>query len=363
MMSGKHLVLIDSTEPRRQITFVRDRRYHFMGRCFSALRIFTALSVSTFCAAALAADMNQKESVELVGTHPSDLSIAIVETARTVKLAAHSQPRARPLLDKVESIDAATAKLEPTLPLLSVNQIVERNAAARGGLAAWRSLDSLSEFGHMEIAKLAASMAVPKSERRSNGMKPREPSMPFTMHLKRPHQLHLEIQFQGATAVKVFNGKQGWTILPSSKGPVATPFPPQEVQAAAAQQDMEGPLIDSAAKGISVALEGMEIVDGRKTYRLKLVLNDGQVRHLWVDAETFLDAKIDGSRVIAGEVWPVETYFSSYKKVHGLSIPHVLDTAVAGVRSTERIVIDHVVINPILNESEFAPTAVTRGMR
>ena len=249
---------------------------------------------------------------------------------------------------------ATTATARPS-PLPSVEDIIGRNTVARGGRKAWRAVNTLSEFGHMEVAKINALAGGPQARRRTSGTAPRESALPFTMHMKRPHKLHLEIQYQGATAIQVFDGTQGWTILPSPKGPVATPFPPGAALAAAMQQDLDGPLIDSAAKGVQVALDGTEPVDGREAYRLKLTLRDGQVRHLWVDAESFLDTKIDGTRIIGGKAWPVETYFSAYKKVHGLSIPHALETTVAGVRSTERIVIDRVVLNPVLDDSVFAP--------
>ena len=51
----------------------------------------------------------------------------------------------------------------------------------------------------------------------------------------------------------------------------------------------------------------------------------------------------------------METYFSAYKKVHGLVIPHALDTAVVGVRTTQRIIVDRVVLNPVIEDARFVP--------
>src|SRR5258708_24818161 len=50
------------------------------------------------------------------------------------------------------------------------------------------------------------------------------------------------------------------------------------------------------------------------TYRLKLTYKTGEVRHLWIDARTFLDAKIEGTpRRWDGKTRTVATYFRDYK--------------------------------------------------
>jgi hypothetical protein len=263
--------------------------------------------------------------------------------------------RAAAIEAPAEPAQPANTRVQQRSPVPSVEQIIERNAEARGGLNAWRAVSSISELGHLETGMISDPTGR-HQDKRHTGLAPRETQVPFTMHMKRPHKFQLQIEYQGATAIQTFDGALGWTILPSPKGPVAVPFPPSEAHAAAMQQDLDGPLIDSVAKGIRVDFEGTETVDGRDAYRLMLTLRDGQMRRLWVDAKTFLDTKIDGTRFIAGKAWPVETYFSDYKKIHGLSIPHALDTAVVGARSLERIVIDRVVLNPALGDSIFAPS-------
>jgi hypothetical protein len=177
-----------------------------------------------------------------------------------------------------EPVHPSNTAVEQRSQAPSVEEIIERNAAARGGLSAWRAVKSISEFGHIEIGMIHAPAGRSQGARHAVPA-PREAPLPFTMHMKRPHKLQIEIQYKGATAIQTFDGKQGWTILPSPKGPVAVPLSPDEAQAAATQQDLDGPLIDSVVKGTRVAFEGTETVDGRDTYRLMLTLRDGQVRH------------------------------------------------------------------------------------
>jgi len=54
------------------------------------------------------------------------------------------------------------------------------------------------------------------------------------------------------------------------------------------QADLDGPLVDYAAKGTSIELAGMEEVEGRDTYKLKLTMKNGAALYVWIDAYKFL---------------------------------------------------------------------------
>jgi hypothetical protein len=131
-------------------------------------------------------------------------------------------------------------------------------------------------------------------------------------------------------------------------------FTPDELKSAGSQQELDGPLFNYAAKGTIVSLEGGELVAGRGAYKLRLALKNGDVRHLWVDAQTFLDIKIDGApRRMDGKIRNVVTYFHDYKSVSGLLIAHRLETAVEGEPGVQRIFIEKVALNPMLADSRF----------
>jgi len=54
-------------------------------------------------------------------------------------------------------------------------------------------------------------------------------------------------------------------------------------------------------------------------------MKSGQVRHLWVDAESFLDVKVEGTpKRMDGKMRPVEVYYRDYRSVNGLMVPYVL---------------------------------------
>jgi hypothetical protein len=102
-------------------------------------------------------------------------------------------------------------------------------------------------------------------------------------------------------------------------------------------------------------LEGTDKVEGRDTYRLKLTFKDGQSLHLWIDASTFLETKIEGTpRRLDGKYHPVEIYYRDYRSTNGLTLPYVLETKVEGVRQTEKIDVEQITVNPRLEDSLFA---------
>jgi outer membrane lipoprotein-sorting protein len=257
------------------------------------------------------------------------------------------------------AISAAAADIPASGGKLSAADIASRNVSARGGLQAWRAVQALSMTGKVEAGgnnRPALPMPGPKS---GPAMPPRRPAeqvqLPFTMQLKRPRKMRLEIQFNGETAVQVYDGANGWKLRPFLNRHEVETYTPEELKAAALQADLDGPLVDYAAKGTKIELEGMEKAEDRDTYKLKLTLKGGQVQHVWVDAQTFLETKIEGTpRRLDGKYHNVATYMRDYRTVDGLVVPFVMETAVDGVRQTEKIQIESVVIGPKLDDSRFA---------
>jgi hypothetical protein len=252
----------------------------------------------------------------------------------------------------------------------SAEPIAEKNAAARGGLQAWRAVNSMSLAGNLEAgrpfsqARLAESYRRPrgqlKVEARKAAANPRLAEadkpvlLPFVMELERPRKTRVEIRFQGKTAVQVFDGSSGWKLRPFLGRREVEPYTAEELQLASLQTDLDGPLIDYEKKGSRVELEGNEPVAGRDAYRLKVTSSSGQVRTVWVDAQTYLEVKIDGgTRRLDGKLHPVWTYFRDYKQVNGLLIPHLLETTVDGVPGSERIMVERVALNPQLADARF----------
>lgn len=260
-------------------------------------------------------------------------------------------------------LSLAGSETKPSAPKLTAAEIVDKNVAARGGLTAWRSVHTLEMKGTMEAGgNQRSTLPVPGA---TKGMikgvsvvppRPKEQAqLPFVMDLQRGRKMRVELEFKGQTAVQVYDGSNGWKVRPFLNRHEVEPFTQEELQAASTQSDLDGLLIDYAAKGSKVELEGVDKVEGRSAYNLKVTDKNGYARHVWVDAETFLETKIEGTpRRLDGKNHPVAVYLRDYKAVSGLMMPYVLETAVEGVRDTEKIMIDSIIANPKLDQTRFS---------
>ena len=267
-----------------------------------------------------------------IGAYSPDAAAVNAERAPAARAAARPatvQPAAAPA---------------PELPKLTSAQSAQRNAQARGGLAAWRSLNSIQFQGQLDAGGT------------------RNTRLPFTLQMRRPHDQRLAIEFQGQTAVQVYDGQSGWKVRPFLNRYDVEPFSDEEKQRIARQDDLDGPLIDYAAKGSQVELEGTEMVEGRANYRLKVTRKDGYARHVWVDGTTFLETKIEGNpRRLDGRMHAVENYLRDYRQVSGLMIPYTSETRVEGVPQTRKMTIDKVVLSPQFDDRLFARPIVAAG--
>lgn len=258
------------------------------------------------------------------------------------------------------------------LPPLAAEDIVARNVAARGGADAWRRVQALRLEGRLDAGRqrvdggdIALTRGDPKLAKRREVVmlahpapEPKVIQLPFRLELRRPHQMRMEIPFRETTALQVYDGHEGWKVRPFLGRAEPEPYTAEELRTAASEQELDGPLIGHQAKGIRVAVEGGEMVDDRKAYRLKLTLPDGQERRLWVDAENFLDLKIEGApRRFDGRLRPVVTRFKDWRAVDGVQVAHLLETTVQGSRQVERVLVDKVQVNPALDAKRFAKPA------
>lgn len=225
---------------------------------------------------------------------------------------------------------------------LSVEEIIERNVSARGGLEAWRQVGTMIWGGHIESAHAPV------------------PSMSFTLAQQRPNKTRFEIDALGQKTVRVFDGSRGWKARPGHNGLAADvqPYSAEELKFARGGQGIDGPLIDVRTKGNMVSLGGVEEIEGRKAYRLEVrLLTGGERDSLWIDAKTFLEIRCD--RVVDGPGPAgvprkvVSMRYRDYKTFGGLKMPSVIETAGDAQRPPDRMVIEKVMVNAPLDPYAF----------
>jgi outer membrane lipoprotein-sorting protein len=256
---------------------------------------------------------------------------------------------------------------------LTAAQIVEKHVAARGGLQAWRAVQTLAVAGRLDagtpdsIARSTTMATVGPGAvaRRATAAKAaaaaeaHDVQLPFRLEMKRPRKSRLEIDFAGKTAVQVYDGQHGWKLRPFLNRNDVEPFTADEAKSEAAKADLEGPLMDYAAQGTQVALEGTDKVDGHSAYKLKLTLKSGNVRHVWIDAQSFLDVKVEGTaHRMDGKLRNVWVYQRDFRVVQGLKVPYQYETAIDGNPRTHKMLVDSVKVNPTLADTRFVKPQV-----
>ena len=271
----------------------------------------------------------------------------------------------------VPAVLMAAADIKPQVPRLSTQEILDKFVAARGGLQAWRALQSISYNGKMEAGSgdsaahsaqyvNVAAMSTKAKERmireRLAAPKPevKQVELPFLLEMKRPNKERVEIEFAGKTAVQVYDGASGWMMRPYLNRMDWEPFSPEQTQMQAAEPGMDGLLLDSASRSTKVDFESVEPVEGHPAYKMKLTLKSGEIRHVWIDAQSFLDVKIEGTpRRMDGHMRTVWVYQRDFRSVQGVTVPFVLETAVDGYPTTHKMTIEKVGLNPKLDDTVF----------
>jgi hypothetical protein len=264
---------------------------------------------------------------------------------------------------------AADGKPQPAK--LSAAQIVDKHIEARGGQQAWRGVQSMSFNGKMEVgfgdsaarsARYVSNAALahsPKKERMAvlaaeTKAEEKQVLLPFLLEMKRPNKARVEVQFDGKTAIQVYDGSNGWMMRPYLNRNDWEPFSEDQAKEQAGEFGLDGPLLDYAKKGTKVEFESMEPVESHDAYKLKLTMKNGDVHHVWIDAQSFLDVKVEGTpRRMDGRMRTVWVYQRDFRSVQGLMVPFVLETAVDGYKDTHKMVIEKVGLNPILADTLF----------
>jgi outer membrane lipoprotein-sorting protein len=227
--------------------------------------------------------------------------------------------------------EALAAAPQPTLA-----QIIDCNAAARGGLDAWRRIETMVWVGHLESSSALA-----------NGL-------PFELDLKRPNQARFELIGAGQKSLRVFDGKQGWKLRPGrgGAGVEVQPYGSDEIGHSRDEQVIDGLLIDHQAKGHVVTVSGSDEVQGQAAQRLIVRLASGKLATVWVDARTCLEIKVE--REAAAGSPAVAIHYRDYRDFEGLKIPRVIETRRAAGGQVDSLVIDRVMLNAPLGDKTFA---------
>jgi outer membrane lipoprotein-sorting protein len=240
--------------------------------------------------------------------------------------------RLRTLCIALVSLLAAAAASGQT-----ADEIIAKEIAARGGLDKLRAIHSERVSGRISFGDVTG---------------------PFVVELKRPLKMHMQLTIQNQTMLRVYDGQsQGWANNPFAGKMNPDAMSEDEVRNISEESDFDGPLVDYKSKGNQVELVGKDKLNDKDVWRLKLTTKSGDVRYYLFDATSFQLLKWEGKRKFEGKEFPVESYFSDYREVGGLSFAFAIDSGSSATDISQKIRIDKIELNPDLNDAEFAKPA------
>jgi len=215
---------------------------------------------------------------------------------------------------------------------LTVDEILAKNAEAKGGIDKLRALNSIRFTGKMTLG---------------GGME-----APIVMSKKRPEMMRMDFTVQGMTGSQAYDGTGGWMLMPFMGKKDAEPMSGDMLKEVKDMADFDGPFIDYAKKGYKVELLGKGEVEGTAAYKIKMS-RDGQDTVVYIDADSFLDIKAEAKRKMQGQEVEGETTYGNYQEFGGLLFPMSIEMKAKGMPAGQTITIEKVELNPTLADDTF----------
>ena len=156
-----------------------------------------------------------------------------------------------------------------------------------------------------------------------------------------------EFEFNGMKIVNCYTDKTGWSINPMAGATDATAMADDVYKTGKDQIYFAGALVDYAAKGNKVELQGKEGND----YKLKVISGSTETVY-YVDASTYNISKTVTKGDMMGQSIEITTSFSDYKKTDfGVVLPYSRATDFGGFAFSSKI--NKVEVNKALDPKIF----------
>lgn len=209
----------------------------------------------------------------------------------------------------------------------TADEVVAKNLAAKGGIEKLKGIQTLRQTATMTGQGQSAKM---------------------TTIAKRPNMTRQELVVNGQTIIMAFDGVNARMQNPMA-GPGTMDVPAEQVEMIKDQSDIDGPLIDYKAKGSTVELIGLETIDGKKQFHLRVSRKALPVQDVYLDGTTYLESKVTTTVPGSGTM---ETVFGDYRQVEGMTMPFSIKTVAAGMTVAE-LKVEKIEINVKLDDSVF----------
>jgi photosystem II stability/assembly factor-like uncharacterized protein len=223
----------------------------------------------------------------------------------------------------------------------TVEQVLAKNLAARGGEAKLAALQSLRTTGKVVIGGRGFSLEAE-----------------FGLLQKRPGSMRFEVTLQGLTQIAAYDGREGWQISPFGGRRDPERQSADDSKSLAQQGELDGPLVGWQRKGHRIELLGTEDVDGTPAIKLRVTRKDGDLQYVYLDPDTYLEIRVATVSRVRGAESISETDYGSYQQVAGVWMPFAMESGQQGAPRNFRISVDRIEANVAVDDALFRfPTA------
>jgi hypothetical protein len=215
----------------------------------------------------------------------------------------------------------------------TVDEVIAKNIQARGGVDKLKSVHSLRT-----------------TEKFSQGSFRAE----FRQENKRADKVREEFIIQGLAQEQAYDGKTGWQISPFGGRKDPELLSQDDLKSLVVDADIDGPLVDYKEKGHKAELVGHDAVEGTDCFKVKLSMKNGDVRYYYLDADSFLELKLEIQTTIRGALQESELYYGDYEQVNGIYYPFAVEQAQKGSASRSQYSVQKIEQNVPLEDAHFS---------
>jgi hypothetical protein len=228
---------------------------------------------------------------------------------------------------------AATAFFSFAASAQTVDEVIAKNIQAHGGADKMKSVQTMRITAKFSQGSFRAD---------------------FRQENKRADKVREEFIIQGLAQVQAYDGKTGWQISPFGGRKDPELLSQDDLKSLAVDADIDGPLVDYKEKGHKAELVGHDSVEGTDCFKIKLSMKNGDVRYYYLDADSYLELKLEIQTTIRGALQESELYFGDYEQVNGIYYPFAVEQAQKGSASRAQISVEKIEQNVPLEDGHFS---------
>ena len=223
--------------------------------------------------------------------------------------------------------------LTTTVCAQTVDEIIAKNIQARGGLEKLKAVKTLRMTAKINDGGFRATVL---------------------QENQRPNKIRQEFIIQGMAQVEAYDGKTAWQVSPFEGRKDPNLLSADDTKHLVEDADIDGQLVDYRNKDHHAELIGHDSVEGTDCYKIKLSMANGDVRYYFIDADSFLELKIETERNIRGAVRYSETVLGDYEQMNGVYYPFAIDSGEKGSQFHTRLTVEKVEINVPVGDLRFS---------